>query len=155
MNDDWQKKEKKEKKKKKEAEASDTGGDAGSGGEESGGGGGGGAPKKPVGNVFALFNQGQIQEFKEVWANTIIKLHYRHLPPSSPTIIIIIIIFIISPYYRPPVAPVAAAAIWCLAALLRLAVQLYCTDIFNLYTLNTILSILFIFLIKSTELSNM
>ena len=148
MNDDWQKKEKKEKKKKKEAEASDTGGDAGSGGEESGGG-GGGAPKKPVGNVFALFNQGQIQEFKEVWANTI-KLHYRHLPPSSPTIIII---FIMSPYYRPPlVAPVAAAAIWCLAALLRLVVQLYCTDIFNLYTLNTIIVCIFY---SPHKLSNM
>lgn len=55
--------EKKEKKKKKEAEASDTG-DAGSGGEESAPAAGG---KKPVGNVFALFKQAQIQEFKEAF----------------------------------------------------------------------------------------
>ncbi len=67
MRNDWQKKEKKEKKKKKEAETSEAeeaGGDAG--GEESSGGGGG--AKKPVGNVFALFKQAQIQEFKEVWS---------------------------------------------------------------------------------------
>lgn len=59
-----EKKEKKEKKKKKEetSEAEEAGGDAG---EESGGGGGG--SKKPVGNVFALFKQAQIQEFKEAF----------------------------------------------------------------------------------------
>lgn len=56
-----EKKEKKEKKKKKEAEAE---ADAGSGGEESSA---PAAAKKPVGNVFALFNQGQIQEFKEAF----------------------------------------------------------------------------------------
>lgn len=63
MRNDWQKKEKKEKKKKKEEASESDAGDAGGGGDE-----GGSKAKAPVGNVFALFKQAQIQEFKEVWS---------------------------------------------------------------------------------------
>jgi myosin regulatory light chain 12 len=58
-------KEKKEKKEKKSEDAPSEGGDAPA--EEHKGGGGGDEPKKKIGNVFALFNQSQIAEFKEAF----------------------------------------------------------------------------------------
>jgi myosin regulatory light chain 12 len=61
-------KEKKEKKEKKGDDAAPAEEAAPAAAEEKKSGGGGEEPKKKIGNVFALFNQSQITEFKEAFA---------------------------------------------------------------------------------------
>jgi len=63
-----EKKEKKEKREKKEKEGGDAPAAEEAAPAPSGGGGGHEEPKKKIGNVFALFNQSQITEFKEAFA---------------------------------------------------------------------------------------